>query len=919
VVKGEHDMLNHQKIKLFNGRIYSASIQKPITASIEKIDSGMRLSLIDQADDIAERKKVEETHSYLMAHLDASPDFVSFIDARDSKILYINRAGRAMTGVGKDEDVTQLKITDVHPDWANQMLEEVILPIATRADNWQGESAILHREGHEIPVSLILSALKSPSGEVEVFSTTSRDITERKRAEDELRTSALKHQLLFESSHYAMMMLAPPSWKFTGANQATLQLFGASSVDEFTALGLWDISPERQPDGSLSSENAQEMIEIAMRDGSHFFEWEHQRLDGKPFTADVLMTRLEVGSELFLQATVLDITGRKQAEAELRIAATAFEAQEGMLVTDANNVILRVNHAFTEITGYTAEEAVGQTPSLLKSGRHDAVFYAAMWDILNNNSAWQGEIWNRRKNGEIYPEYLTITAVKDHNGSVTNYVTTFNDITKSKAAVDDIKHLAFYDPLTRLPNRRLLLDRLKQALASGARSGRTGALLFIDLDNFKTLNDTLGHNVGDLLLQQVAQRLESCVREEDTVARLGGDEFVVMLEYLSKNFLEAAAQTKAVGNKMLFTLSQPYLLAGHEYLSTTSIGATLFSDREQSQEELLKQADIAMYQAKKAGRNTLRFFDPQMQDTINARADLESELRKALEKQQFHLYYQIQVDDSHRPLGAEALIRWIHPERGLVSPLQFIPLAEETGLILPIGQWVMDTACAQLKIWQQNALTRDLVLAVNVSAKQFHQPNFVVQVQSALQRNAINPKLLKLELTESLLLNDIEDIIKKMNELNEIGCQLSLDDFGTGYSSLQYLKRLPLDQLKIDQSFVRDLASDNSDKAIVRTIISMAHSLKLDVIAEGVETEEQRQFLLKKGCTHYQGYLFGKPMPIDQFEALLKRSQSILMMWHQGCEEDSLSEKPNEQDKMQTTGGRNNSRLYQAESSLTLF
>jgi diguanylate cyclase (GGDEF)-like protein/PAS domain S-box-containing protein len=561
---------------------------------------------------------------------------------------------------------------------------------------------------------------------------------------------------------------------------------------------------------------------------------------------------------------------RKQARADLRIAATVFESQEGMFVTDANSVILRVNRAFTNITGYPAEEVIGKNPHTLNSGRQDANFYAAMWESINKTGVWEGEIPNRRKNGEIYPEYLNITAVKDQNGTVTNYVATLSDITMSNEAADKIKNLAFYDPLTGLPNRRLLLDRLHQAFASSARSGREGALLFIDLDNFKDINDTLGHDIGDLLLQQTAQRLESCLREVDTVARLGGDEFVVMLEDLSEQPIEAATQTETVGDKILVTLNQPYQLATHTYHSTPSIGATLFNDHHQSEEELLKQADIAMYQAKKAGRNTLRFFNPKMQDIINVRIALESELRNALENQQFHLYYQIQVDSSHRPLGAEALIRWLHPERGLVSPAQFIPLAEETGLILPIGQWVLETACTQLKAWQQDALTRDLILAVNVSAKQFRQADFVAQVQAAMQRHAINPIRLKLELTESMLLENIEDTITTMDALKEIGVQFSLDDFGTGYSSLQYLKRLPLNQIKIDQSFVRNLATDSGDKAVVRAIIAMAQSLNLDVIAEGVETEEQRQLLLVKGCTHYQGYLISKPVPIEQFEALLK-------------------------------------------------
>jgi diguanylate cyclase (GGDEF)-like protein len=401
--------------------------------------------------------------------------------------------------------------------------------------------------------------------------------------------------------------------------------------------------------------------------------------------------------------------------------------------------------------------------------------------------------------------------------------------------------------------------------------------MFIDLDNFKTLNDTLGHDIGDILLQQVAKRLESCVREGDTVARLGGDEFVVMLEDLSEQAIEAAEQTETVGNKILAMLNQPYQLAAHEYRNTPSIGATLFNDNRQTTDELMKQADIAMYQAKKAGRNTLRFFDPQMQETVNAHAALEGELRKAYESKQFQLYYQIQVggiqaDGAHLTLGAEALIRWIHPERGVVSPIDFISMAEETGLILPIGEWVLETACAQIKTWEQDALTSELILAVNISAKQFLQPDFVAQVHAVIQRHAINPKRLKLELTESLLLENIDDTIATMSALNGIGVQFSLDDFGTGYSSLQYLKLLPLNQLKIDQSFVRDIALDSSDRAIVRTIIAMADSLNLNVIAEGVETEEQLKLLLNKNCIHYQGYLFGKPVPIEQFEALLKQS-----------------------------------------------
>jgi len=565
-----------------------------------------------------------------------------------------------------------------------------------------------------------------------------------------------------------------------------------------------------------------------------------------------------------------NITDHIRSEQQLRIAATAFESHEGMMITDANANILQVNHAFTAITGYEAADVIGKNPRILSSGRQNTAFYASMWESINNTGQWEGEIWNRRKSGEIYPQRLTIATVIDKDGVVTNFVSSLTDITSSKNAAEKIEHLAFYDPLTNLPNRRLLIDRLGQVLAASTRSGKLGAALFIDLDNFKALNDTMGHAAGDLLLQQVAERLINCVRETDTVSRLGGDEFVVILEGLGMQSFEAAAQAEVTANNILSSINMPYKLNDFEYSITSSIGITLFNDRELNIEELLKQADIAMYQAKKSGRNCLRFFDPAMQESINIRTALEADLRIAIERQQFQLYYQIQTHSSGRILGAETLIRWIHPMRGMVPPTQFIPLAEETGLILPIGSWVLETACAQLKLWQGNKLTQDLSLSVNVSAKQFHQPDFVDKVQNAVQRYALKPGQLKLELTEGMLLENIDDIIITMSELRNSGIQFSLDDFGTGYSSLQYLKKLPLSQLKIDQSFVRDIATGQNDAAIVRTIIAMAETLGLSVIAEGVETEAQREFLELQGCHAFQGYLFGKPIPIEEFEALLK-------------------------------------------------
>jgi diguanylate cyclase (GGDEF)-like protein/PAS domain S-box-containing protein len=652
---------------------------------------------------------------------------------------------------------------------------------------------------------------------------------------------------------------------FTSASQALLTFAGCGP--DLSGKTDYEVFPREYADLNYRLEKR------VFAEGTIVHDVQEIQKDGKTTWLDKRIgpVRNASGEIVGLFGVARDVTERKLAENELRIAA-AVESQESTMITDADCVILRVNQAFTDMTGYTSEDVVGQTPRLLKSGRHDVNFYREMWESIRQKGSWRGEIWDRRKNGKVYPKMLTISAVKS-GSTITHYVGSHIDISEHKAAEDAIKHLAFFDQLTGLPNRRLLLDRLRHALAFSARNGAGGALLFIDLDNFRTLNETLGHNMGDLLLQQVAKRLELCVRKSDSVARLGGDEFVVMLEGLSCESLEAAAQTKIVCDKILASLNQPYQLVLHNYRSTPSIGAALFGSDPQPMEELLKQADIAMYQAKKDGRNTMRFFDQQMQDAVNARASLEVQLVKALENQEFRLFYQVQMDSARKPLGAEALIRWMHPERGLVFPAEFITLAEETGLILPIGQWVLNTACAQLKVWQQEALTRDLVLSVNVSSQQFRQPDFVSEVLSVVNQHEIDPSRLKLELTESLLLDDIEETIANMNALRAVGIRFSMDDFGTGYSSLQYLKRLPLDQIKIDQSFVRDITTSSSDNAIVHTIIAMAKSLNMSVIAEGVETRQQRQLILDGGCTDYQGYLFGRPMPIEEFNALLDDDQ----------------------------------------------
>ena len=577
------------------------------------------------------------------------------------------------------------------------------------------------------------------------------------------------------------------------------------------------------------------------------------------------------GKAARMVGVLIDNSARKQAELE-RMAIHARLRQQAALLDKASDAITvrkkdgRIsywNKAAEHLFGWTAEEAVGKT--MLELGAVEpAPYYEAFRCVLALGD-WRGEMHKRCKNGGTIVVEARFTLVRDDAGNPQSILAIEADITQRKADERKIEMLAFFDPLTGLPNRRLLLDRLQHALVAAQRSGRKGALLFIDLDNFKRLNDTLGHDKGDMLLQQVARRLEASVRKCNTVARLGGDEFVVVLEDLGGDARSAASRAEMLGEKILAGFNAPFQLAGYEHHSTPSIGIALFDGESIDIDELMKRADLAMYQAKAAGRNAIRFFDPAMQAAITARVGLESDFRHGLRQQQFSLHFQSQIDAAGRAQGVEALARWKHPHRGLVSPALFIPLAEETGLIMRLGRWVLESACRQLAVWASVPEKSHLSIAVNVSAQQFRHPGFVEQVLSVLRATGADPKKLKLELTESLLVQNMEDTVKKMIQLKGRGIGFSLDDFGTGYSSLSYLKRLPLDQLKIDQSFIRDVLTDPNDAVIARTIVALGRSLSLEVIAEGVETEDQRSFLEQQGCYVYQGYLFSRPVPAEQF------------------------------------------------------
>ncbi len=567
-------------------------------------------------------------------------------------------------------------------------------------------------------------------------------------------------------------------------------------------------------------------------------------------------------SDIAYVGMALDRSHRQAAEAEKRCQTIIATAKDGFFFSDIEGRIVDVNQSYCDMTGYRRDELLAMRVADVEANENPEEVQAHIRHIIEAGSD-RFESWNRCKDGRLLQIEASVNFMPFGDGKFAVFI---HDITKRKQAEEVIKQLAFYDLLTQLPNRRLLLDRLQQALVTSVRSKQYGALLFIDLDNFKTVNDTLGHDKGDLLLQEVASRISACARECDTLARLGGDEFVVLLTGLDGDAQGATAQAKQVGGKILNRLNQVYDLAGREHYGGASMGITLFAGHSSSMDELLKQADIALYQAKAAGRNTLRFFDVELQLALTARTALAVDLHHALARNQFELFCQIEASHNHKVIGVEALLRWHHPEHGLVPPQEFIPLAEEIGLIQPIGQWVLETACALFKSWEKISDRRHWHLAVNISVRQFQQPDFVIGVLKVLQDTGLDPSRLMLELTESVALPDINDAIVKMTALKEVGVRFSLDDFGTGFSSLSYLTRLPFDQLKIDRSFVQNIGMKPTDEVIIETIITMADNLEIGVVAEGVETEAQRAFLERHGCPACQGYLFGKPVPMAEFE-----------------------------------------------------
>jgi diguanylate cyclase (GGDEF)-like protein/PAS domain S-box-containing protein len=709
-----------------------------------------------------------------------------------------------------------------------------------------------------------------------IWTRTLRNRVEQRTAqfqEEFARRKASEKRLLtlFEHAPDAIVVLDLESGRFIEANDNAERLFGLSR-DELVKIGPIDMSPPLQPDGSPSEARALEMIRQATAGEVKVFEWTHRNASGDEIPCEIRLVRIPSESGMLVQGSISDISSRKQSEEDLKLVAGVFDnTPEAIFVTDAEARILRVNRAFTEITGYSEDEAVGQTPRLLRSGYHDESFYRSFWASLNETGGWRGEIRNRNKSGAVFPAWENVSAVRDSAGRPVQYIGIFSDISEKKLSEERLRKLAHYDVLTDLPNRLLFNERLDHALRRTERNGRQLALLFLDLDHFKNINDSLGHPVGDTVLQMVAERLTRAVRDEDTVARLGGDEFVVILEDL--NYAEDAANVAA---KLIEAMEPPFVVDGQELNLTTSIGIGLRHADGEDSTTLVKNADSAMYHAKQAGRNQYQFYTPELTTAALQRVQLGGELRRALDRGEFEVWYQPLWRLRERTVfGAEALLRWRHPERGLVAPDTFIPLAEEQGLIGPIGDMVLETACRQLRAWLDLGAGLEKV-SVNVSGQQLSKGDFAATVADNLRTAGLTADQLELELTESTIMERSKQSLGLMGRLKELGVMISVDDFGTGSSSLHYLKMLPIDKLKIDRSFVRDVPQDPSDVAIVRAIIALGQSLNLDVLAEGVETADQQAFLVGEGCDQAQGYLFGRPMPPDEFVALLQREQGAV-------------------------------------------
>ncbi|WP_457788108.1 bifunctional diguanylate cyclase/phosphodiesterase [Pseudomonas sp. PL-6] len=805
--------------------------------------------------DISETKQTEQalrlSEQKFASVFQQCPDILVIARRADGVLLEVNAAFTEQTGVSVERAIgktaTELDIWGVPGIGPNLLLR-------LQNETLRNLELPFRRADGSLFTGLI-SAEAFQLADTPALVVVVRDISQLKATQEQLQISEEKFAKAFHASPDGLLITRLRDGLLVEANEGFSRITGYR-LDEIAeqstlSLGIWADPRDRQRlvDAIRLRGRVREMIAPV------------RTKDGQLRLCELSAQPLPIGGEDCLLTIARDITERQQMQEELQQAATVFESTaEGVMITDLEQRITAVNRAFTQITGYAEAEALGQRPSLLASGQHDSAFYAAMWHSLAANGHWQGEIWNRRKNGELYPEWLTISAVRNAEDRVTHFVGVFADISSLKHAQARLDHQAHHDPLTGLPNRLLFENRLRSALEGSRADDQLGAVLFLDLDRFKQINDSLGHPVGDLLLKAIAERLKLQLRDIDTVARLGGDEFIILLPGLHQ-----PQDAEQVAQKLLECFAAPFQIDNHEFFISASIGISLYPKDGADVATLVKNADAAMYQSKAKGRNRSERYTRSLTFQVNERMAMEQELRRALERDELCLHYQPKLClRSQRLVGAEALVRWPHPVFGDIPPDRFIPVAEESGLILPLGDWVLQQACRQLQHWQEEHGSFG-PLSVNLAGAQLHQANLLARIDELLQQHGLAPQRLQLEITENFIMNQAEEALGILHQLKQLGVQLAIDDFGTGYSSLSYLKRLPLDVLKIDQSFVRGLPDDPHDLAITRAIIALGHSMQLTVIAEGVETKAQELCLAAEGCLQIQGYVVSRPLPADAF------------------------------------------------------
>jgi diguanylate cyclase (GGDEF)-like protein/PAS domain S-box-containing protein len=829
---------------------------------------GMRGILIDISAYRASEAALEDSEARLRSAFEQAAVGMGLC-AISGRLLRVNLRYCEILGYTESE-LLQKDFRDItHADDVEnneRLLDQLVLG---SDKNCAMEKRLLRADGEIVWVNITLSIVKTRRLGSSQFMEVIEDITARKQAAAELRESEGRMRLILSAMREGVVM-RDAQGQVIIANAAARRTYGLEPGETFPPLhdpmGLRYFHEDGSPcpigdlPGARSmrtGRSSSAVVGLARRDGTR--AWFIARAE--PLARD---PKTGMHPVVF---TMTDISAQRRAEEELRLAATVFDnSVEAIMITDAQRHILSVNRAFTELTGFASEEVISHSPALFSASLADEEDQNSLWQITEQQGSWQGEVWQKRQNGSEFPGWLSISSVRDRSGALTNFVAVFTDITERKATEARIAFLAHHDPLTSLPNRTLFQDRLEQSLTRAERTEQRVALLFLDLDRFKTINDSLGHLAGDRLLQAVSERLRDCVRDTDTICRQGGDEFLIVLADLADADVPAR-----IAEKILRRLSEPFDVGGHSLGTSFSIGIAVFPDDGRTADALMKNADTAMYHAKENGRNTYRFFTEQMNANALERLQLENHLRQALERGELLLNYQPQVDmETGVILGGEALIRWQSAELGFVPPGRFIPIAEESGLIVPIGRWVLRQACLHAKAWQDAGFT-DVAVAVNISPLQFRRDDIVAVVSDVLRETGLAPEYLELEITESLIMQHAESVLDTMQNLKALGVRLSIDDFGTGYSSLSYLKRFAVDRLKIDQSFVRDIADDPDDAAIVRAIIQMGKSLKLDVVAEGAESRAQVDFLIREGCRVAQGYFFCPPVAYDVFTRVLQQ------------------------------------------------